>query len=85
MKKAISFTARIITLLTLLGLLYYTVNDDALFNYENRKMLELCREEVTGGCPLLFEALEEQAAQIQKLEKQLSMCGNSSVGADGGL
>lgn len=85
MQKAISFTARIITLLTLIGLLYYTINDDALIKYDNRKTLNLCREEVSGGCPLLLQALEEQAVELENLKKKLSVCDHSSVQVDSGL
>ena len=82
MQKAISYAARLVTLLTLLGLLYYTVNDEALVKYDNRNTFELCRDEVQGGCPLLLEALEDKVIELENLKKT---CVQTSIQADGGL
>ena len=87
MQKFVAYAARIATLITLLGLLYYVVNDDFLITHDNKKTAALCIEEAENGCPLLLEALEEKALEVEALKgalRQLQEVQNSSQAFDGG-
>lgn len=71
MRKFIAYTARVITLATLLGLLYYVIDGDFVLTHDNKKTVEICIEEAERGCPLLLEALEEKAAEAEALRGAL--------------
>ena len=71
MRKFISYTARVITLATLLGLLYYVIDGDFVLTHDNKKTVQICIEEAERGCPLLLEALEEKAAEAEALRGAL--------------
>ena len=65
MRKFIAYAARVVTLATLLGLLYYVVDGDFVLTHDNKKTVQICIEEAERGCPLLLEALEEKAAEAE--------------------
>ena len=72
MLKAIQYSARVTTLLVLAATLYYFVDDSFFLYTDNKKSVEKCVKEVKGGCPLVFNELEERTAEIYLLRERIS-------------